>query len=284
MHGSLWRNWEQPMWSSLPARLCGWSFCFCLPLVLRSKILFYLGQYTPQIMIFALESKDTCTLTSFFFFLMPASSPQRWSFWFLNPIVLWAEIVYSIFLPCFFSKSPFSPTSTLRITFLFPSLGCLPPRRLQHKHTQDLYLISILILCDTVHSPWSWGHFFTQSKSAERWAACSICFAGLTCQDMPGHAGPAAARSLPAVRSRPGCCRRSSQVDTLSPLPALPQELWAWGEYSRWWPFHFLGLSAANFSFLETQNLTEKQIKPKKITNSSHNTFMMIHVYFEITI
>lgn len=273
------------MWSSLPTRLCGWSFCFCLPLVLRSKSFFIWVSIRLKSWFLPWNQKIPVRWCLSFFSLCLRVLLNVEVSGFLNPIVLWAEIVYSIFLPCFFSKSSFSPTSTLRITFLFPSLGGLPLRRLQHKHTQDLYLISVLMLCDTVHGPWSWGHFFTQSKSAERWAACSsICFAGLTCQDMPGHAGPAAARSLPAVRSRPSCCCRSSQVDTLSPLPALPQELWAWGEYSRWWPFHFLGLSAANFSFLETQNLTVKQIKPKKITNSSHNTFMMIHVYFEITI
>lgn len=73
------------------------------------KILFYLGQYTPQIMIFALESKDTCTLMSFFFFLMPASSPQRWSFWFFKPYsaVGWNSLFY--FLTLFFFKVFFFP-------------------------------------------------------------------------------------------------------------------------------------------------------------------------------
>lgn len=131
-------------------------------------------------MIFALESKETCALMSFFFFLTPTSSHQRWSFWFFKPCstVGWNSLFWFFFL-----KSSFSPTSTLGITFLFPSLGYLPRRRLQHKHTQDSYLTSILMFCDTVHDPWSCGPFFTQSKS-EPWVACSRRSAGITCQDM----------------------------------------------------------------------------------------------------
>lgn len=90
--------------------------------------------------------------------------------------MLWAEIVYSVFLKDFSFPSQFAGNQSY-----FLSLGCVPLQRLR-PCAQDSCLISLPMFRDTVHDPRSWGHFVTRSESEPR-ATCSACSAGRTCPD-----------------------------------------------------------------------------------------------------
>lgn len=80
------------------------------------------------------------------FFCLPAWVLKNFEDFFFS-VVLWAEFVYSVFLACFFQSS-LSPASTLRITFIFLSLGCLPVSKLWAY--SEFILISVLKFCDTI--------------------------------------------------------------------------------------------------------------------------------------
>lgn len=129
---------------------------------------------------------------------------------FFFSVVLWAEFVYSVFLACFFQSS-LSPASTLRITFIFLSLGCLPVSKLWAY--SDFILISVLKFCDTI-----------QDHRGDRpeWICCSLgSLQHVLCRDnTPGRAGPAAVQHLPAAQPGHGC-RWPSRVDRL-PLACFP--------------------------------------------------------------
>ena len=201
---------------------------------------------------------------SFSFSSLPAEVLRHLTGSVFLPVVLWAEFIL-------ISKFLFSLAVALRMTFLFPSLGCLPVHKLEYRHIQNLQLSSVPTVCVekemATHSsilawriPWTEepgglpsvesdrvGHDWSDSIAAGAATVCSsVRITGVgalspqSSSRAPGRAESPPGRAVLLLLSahQPGVASPLPSLFSVagSPLLAPARQLWPRGRCSKWQP------------------------------------------------